>query len=106
MATPVTFYLSALARASVKAGDRQHACDILDRLSQMAVDSYVSPFDFAIVHAALDDISAALDHLEAACQQRIMRLIELPMPAFDELRPCHRVQAILTAMKLHPPALD
>lgn len=98
------FYVSALARASVKAGDHQRASDILVSLTQKAVENYVSPLDLAIAHAAVGDTNAALDYLEAACQQRVMRITELPMPSFDELRPHPRFQAILTAMKLQPTA--
>ena len=94
------FYLSTLARASVAAGDTQSASDILARLTAAAAERYVSPFDLAIACLAVGQTDAALDHFDAACRQRVMRLTELPMPSFDAIRPHPRVQAILAAMKL------
>ncbi|HLJ79543.1 MAG TPA: tetratricopeptide repeat protein [Acidobacteriaceae bacterium] len=95
-------YLSALARASAKAGDTQRASAILATLTQTAAERYVSPLDLAIVALALGQTNAALDHLDAARQQRVMRLTELPMPTFDAIRPHPRVAALLAAMKLIP----
>lgn len=97
-------YASALARAAARSGDTQRACGILAALNGSAAERYVSPVDLAIVHAALGQTDAALDHLERAREQRVMRLTELPMPTFDELRPHPRVAAILSAMKLQPEA--
>ena len=94
------FYLSALARASAKAGDTPRAAAILADLVQSAAERYVSPFDLAIACLAAGQTDAALGHLEAALTQRIMRVTELPMPTFDDLRPHPRLQAILAAMRL------
>lgn len=95
-------YLSALARASAKAGDAPRAAAILGRLTATAAERYVSPFDLAIASLAVGQTEAALDHLDAAHQQRVMRLTELPMPTFDAIRAHPRVAAILSAMKLQP----
>jgi DNA-binding winged helix-turn-helix (wHTH) protein/Tfp pilus assembly protein PilF len=97
-----SFYLSALARVSVKAGDRRRSSAILAHLAERAAESYVSPLDLAIVEASLGRTDEALEHFETAFEQRVMRLTELPMHSFDAIRSHPRVQAILAAMKLQP----
>ena len=97
-------YLSALARASAKAGEVQRAREILARLTATAAERYVSPLDLAIASLAVGQTDDALDHLDVACRQRVMRLTELPMPTFDAIRAHPRVAAILAAMKLQPEA--
>lgn len=93
-------YESALARAFARAGQTKRAAEMLARLSQTAAERYVSPLDLATVYMALGRVKDALDHLDEAREQRVMRLTELPMPTFDGIRSHPRAAAILDAMKL------
>ena len=55
--------------------------------NQVSINFYVSPVDFAIVYTGLTDKDGAFEWLETAYQERTMRVLELPQPIFDSLRP-------------------
>jgi DNA-binding winged helix-turn-helix (wHTH) protein len=95
-----SIYLSALAHAYAASGDLTRASEILATLQHRAQEHYISPLDLAIVHMALDQPDAALEHLELAVRERVMRLTELPMPTFDKLRGHERFQALLFRLAL------
>ena len=68
------------------AGERTKASSILDELRTLSDKKYVSPLDFAVVYTGLGDRNSAFYWLEKACQERTMRIQELPQPIFDSLR--------------------
>jgi TolB-like protein/Tfp pilus assembly protein PilF len=78
-------FLALLSRAHALSGNRTKALDILDRLKVVSQQRYVSPFDFAVVHIGLGDLTSGFAQLEEAYQQRVFRIIELTMPMFDNL---------------------
>ncbi len=79
-------YLAMLGYVSGCAGDGQTALEILARLRRSSEAGYVSPLDLCIVHIGLGELERALDCLEKAVDQRVMRVTELAMPTFDSLR--------------------
>lgn len=95
-------YLSALGYVQGASGDAARADEILRALEERAAESYVSPFDLAVVYLGQRNVSASLDHLERAAEQRVMRLTELAMPMFDGLCGEPRYEAIVTRMGLKP----
>lgn len=78
-------FLALLSRAHALSGDRTKALEILARLKALSQQRYVSPFDFAVVHMGLGDLTSGFAQLEEAYQQRVFRIIELTMPMFDNL---------------------
>ncbi|MBI4903019.1 MAG: winged helix-turn-helix domain-containing protein [Acidobacteria bacterium] len=72
------------------------ARSILEELSAPARNSYVSPFDMALVHAGLGENDQTLHWLEQAFEHRTWRLIYLKTdPHFDPLRSSARFDALL-----------
>jgi TolB-like protein/tetratricopeptide (TPR) repeat protein len=78
-------FLGTLGYVFGRAGQHDAALDIVRTLERRSAEQYVSPFDMCIAHAGFDS-RAALEWLEKAVKQRVMRVTELPMPLFDELR--------------------
>jgi hypothetical protein len=60
----------------------------------------VSPFDLAVVHAGLGDMTALFQRLEEAYEQRVFRIIELTLPMFDGLRSDPRWQDLVQRVGL------
>jgi hypothetical protein len=68
-------------------GERAKALEILDRIKTLSHQTYVSPFDIAVIQIGVGDLASAFEQFEEAYRQRVFRLIELTMPMFDNLRP-------------------
>ena len=51
----------------------------------MARQRHVSPLDIAVVYMGIGDRDSAFEWLKKACQERAMRIQELPDPLFDDL---------------------
>jgi hypothetical protein len=80
-------FLALLSRAYALSGERAKALEILDRIKTLSRQTYVSPFDIAVIQIGVGDLISAFEQLEEAYRQRVFRLIELTMPMFDNLRP-------------------
>lgn len=81
------FFLAALGAAYAAAGRSADARAALDRLSQMAERSYVSPYHRALVHLLLGERETALDFLQEAYRINDGWLVWLGVePEFDPLR--------------------
>lgn len=65
-----SFYLAVLGHGSAMAGNRPEAEKILQMLSDRAKNSYVSPFDLALIHAALGEKDKAFALLDKAVAER------------------------------------
>jgi len=78
-------FLATLGHAFGRAGQRDAALDVIRTLERRSAEQYVSPFDLCVAHSGLDG-HAALEWLEKAVAQRVMRVTELGMPLFDGLR--------------------
>lgn len=95
-----SMYLAALGYMCGVSGETARAAEILARLEQRAEERYVSPLDPGIVCIGLGRMDAAFQHLGAALEQRVMRLTELGMPMFDQLRGDARYKAIAAGVGL------
>jgi Tfp pilus assembly protein PilF len=92
--------LASLGHALARAGSRSQARRALARL-QTASSSSTPPSLRAIVHAGLGEIPSALDALEAAAEQRDVRLLWLKVdPRYDPLRAHPRFQRLLGRLGL------
>ena len=80
------FFRALLGHVYGRAGDRSKALGILDELTAMATQRFVSPIDFAVVYAGLGDTDSTFQWLEKAYQARVVRIHELPSMYFDSLR--------------------
>jgi TolB-like protein len=80
-------FLALLSRAYALSGERTKALEILNRVKTLSHETYVSPFDIAVIHIGLGDLTSGFEQLEEAYRQRVFRLVELTMPMFDSLRP-------------------
>jgi tetratricopeptide (TPR) repeat protein len=79
-------YRALLGHAYGLSGNRVGALSILDELDALSRRRYVSPLDIAVVYTGIGDRDSAFEWLEKACQERAMRIQELPDPIFDDLR--------------------
>jgi TolB-like protein/Flp pilus assembly protein TadD len=78
---------AGLARALARSGKRQEAQRILRKLEEQARKRYVSPFEFASVYLALDDIEPALRRLSKAVEHRCFEILALNVdPRFASVR--------------------
>jgi tetratricopeptide (TPR) repeat protein len=87
-------YAAHLGYAQARSGDHAAARRVLSRLSELSKHKYISPYDLAVVCAALGDKDHAFTWLEEAYEQRIPRLTEITDPAFKTLRPDPRFRAL------------
>lgn len=78
---------AGLARALARSGKRQEAQRILRKLEEQARKRYVSPFEFASVHLALDDVDTGLRRLSKAVEHRCFEILALNVdPRFTSVR--------------------
>ncbi|MFP5246541.1 MAG: protein kinase domain-containing protein, partial [Thermoanaerobaculia bacterium] len=76
-----------LAHTHAIAGHREHALSLLDELTQLSRERYISPYDIAVIRAGLGDTSAALAKLREAVEDRSAWLVFLDVdPRLDRLR--------------------
>jgi TolB-like protein/DNA-binding winged helix-turn-helix (wHTH) protein len=70
------------------AGDRSKAIQVIEEHTQEEASRrrYISPMDFAILHAGLGDSDLAFRRLEEAYQGRSLRIHELTFMYFDRIR--------------------
>ena len=68
------------------AGDRSRALGMLSDVTIMSRQRFVSPVDFAVIHAGLRDADSVFQWLEVAFRTRATRIHELHAPYFDSFR--------------------
>ncbi|HSB19478.1 MAG TPA: tetratricopeptide repeat protein [Anaeromyxobacteraceae bacterium] len=94
-------YLAALARSLALGGDAPGARALLAELRQAARTRYVSPVEFAMVHAALGERDRAFEWLERAYQERSTWLPWLGVgPGLAELRGDPRFRDLMRRLGL------
>jgi serine/threonine-protein kinase len=94
--------LAMLGHAYGLAGTMRAARDVLRQMKNLASRSYVSPYDWAVLHTGLGDNDVALRYLRQALKERSPRAIWLNVePAFDSLRQDRRFQSIIRRLGLH-----
>jgi tetratricopeptide (TPR) repeat protein len=89
-----------LGCAYARIGDTAKAHKIIDQLAELSRTKYVSPYDIAIIYTGLGEKDLALEWLEKAYEERAVRLLELPDPAFDTLRSDPRFQDLVKRIGL------
>jgi tetratricopeptide (TPR) repeat protein len=95
------FYLAALGHAYALAGNRQEAEGVLQTLADRAEKSYVSPFDLALIHAALGEKDKAFELLDKAVAERSTFLVySKSEPRLDPLRSDPRFKQMLKRIGL------
>jgi TolB-like protein len=100
----LSIWWAELCFARGRVGDRQGAEAILNELVDRAHSTYVSPFDIALCFAGLEESNAALNYLEQAYQERVMRVIAIGDPELDALRSEPRFASLVHQLRI--PALQ
>ena len=85
LAGHASMWMAELCYARGASGDRTGASRLARTLFDRSRHRYVSPFDLATACLGVGDRSGALDQLEQAFTQRVMRLTCLGDPEFDSL---------------------
>ena len=85
-------FLGALGYTYGLAGEREKALDAIRQLHALEQKRYVSPANFAAVHAGLGDADAVFQWLGKAYDARDGRVQQLVWPCFDEFRGDPRYQ--------------
>jgi serine/threonine protein kinase/tetratricopeptide (TPR) repeat protein len=82
-------------------GKENEARDVLRQLDKFAASRYVSPLEYAQVHAGLGEAEAALECLEDAVQERTSDLIRMKLyPWPDAMRSHERFDRLVRAIRL------
>ncbi len=76
-------FRALLGHVYARAGNRAKALGIVDELTTMSRQRFVSPIDFAVVSAGLGDADSTFHWLENAYQARAVRISELASMYFD-----------------------
>jgi len=95
------FFVAALGHAYAVAGNRREAEKVLQTLSERAKKSYVSPFDVALIYAALGEKDKAFALLDKAVAEHSTFLVYTKWePRLDPLRSDPRFQDLLKRIGL------
>jgi tetratricopeptide (TPR) repeat protein len=86
LAERLPMWEAELGFARAVTGDKCGARNILNELMDRTRRAYVSPYDLAVCFAGLGENALALDYLERAYQDRVMRIINIGDPEFSTLR--------------------
>jgi tetratricopeptide (TPR) repeat protein len=94
-------YRAELASIYGLAGRAAEARGILEEILRDAKERYVSPYDIAVIYVGLGDTDNAFRYLDAAFEERNVRLVNLGVhPFFDSLRNDHRFRSLLRRLGL------
>ncbi len=94
------FSLHVQGQTFAAAGMREQAEVILEKLGQLSVRQYVSPYHTAMINAFLDEKEKAIELLEDCVQASEAWLVWLGVePAFDDLRLDPRFKAVMAETK-------
>jgi Flp pilus assembly protein TadD len=95
-----TLIVAGLGHAHAVSGNREAALEILEALTEQAKRTYVSPYEVAVIHAALNNVDAAFACLERAFEDRSVWLSWLDVdPRLDALRTDVRFENLLGRVK-------
>jgi len=97
--------LADVAQAYALSGRRADALQILRRLEHPSEPEFISTWDLALVHVALNDKVVAIDLLEKAAAERVGWVILLGVdPAFDSLRAEPRFDKLIQQVGIPRPS--
>jgi len=95
-----TLIVAGLGHAHAVSGNREAALEILEALAELAKQTYVSPYEVAVIHAALNNVDSAFACLERAFEDRSVWLSWLDVdPRLDALRTDARFANLLARVK-------
>jgi len=84
-------------------GRKDEALEVNEKLKRLSSQSYVSPFEVALIHMGLGEMDQAFDWLEKAYQERSNWLVYLGVwPILDVLRDDARFQNLVRRVGLPP----
>jgi len=90
------YRIAILGYAYARAGKKQEARNILERLKKASRDHYTSPYTTGLIYASLGETDEALDWLEKAYEDRFWMMAYLKVdPRWDSLRSHPRFTEIL-----------
>lgn len=93
--------IASIGYAAALAGDKTKAMAVMGELKARAVQSYIPPYNIALVYNGLGDQNAALRSLEKAVDERDVRLTLLKVdPRWDSFRSEPHFLAILKRIGL------
>ena len=95
-----SMWVAELCYAQARVGDRRGAALHLSELTARATTEYISPYDLAIACVGVGENDVALDYLDDAYAQRVMRLLGLGDPEFDGISREPRYQRLLGSLGL------
>jgi tetratricopeptide (TPR) repeat protein len=82
-----------------RSGKREAAVEILQQLLDKAKNKYVSPYDFAVIYAGLNDNDRAMEWLNKAFEEHAGFLVYVYLdPRLKTLRSDARFQHLLRRM--------
>ncbi len=79
-------HLGLLAFAKARSSQQSEAREIVAKMTEVSTSRYISPLDIATAHLGLREYDTAISFIKRAMSERVMRVTELPMPLFDEVR--------------------
>jgi TolB-like protein len=86
LSPPSLRVLGALGRALARVGRNDEALEILGELQELATRRYMSPFELALIHFALERKDEGFDLLAKAYQDRCYELVTIKVdPRFDSV---------------------
>jgi DNA-binding winged helix-turn-helix (wHTH) protein/tetratricopeptide (TPR) repeat protein len=95
-----TLIVAGLGHAHAVSGNREEALKILAALKEQASRLYVSPYEIAVIHAALQENEQAFECLEQACDDHSVWLSWLEVdPRLDTLRADVRFEKLLGSVR-------
>ena len=101
LAGNVPMWEANLCFACGRDGDRARATEVLSSLQERErTGEFISPVDLAVCCAGIGDAAGALDYLERAYAERVMRVMTLRDPEFDQLAGTPRYRALLARLRL------
>jgi TolB-like protein/DNA-binding winged helix-turn-helix (wHTH) protein/lipoprotein NlpI len=98
--TDAPIFRALLGHVYGRAGDRERALGVLNELSTISGQKFVSPMDYAKVYAGLGDVNSTFHWLEKAYQVRAIGIQELPSMYFDSIRSDSRYAPLLRRVGL------
>ena len=69
---------------------------------EASTSRYISPLDIATAHLGLREYDTAISFIKRAMSERVMRVTELPMPLFDEVREAPTVMEFCQQLRAIP----
>ncbi len=96
------YALSRLAHGYASSGKTADAHKVLNQLKEISAQRYVSPYDLAVVHIALQQNEKAFSWMEKALEDRSIGLGYLRVePELDSLRPDARFDELIRRVGLN-----